>query len=103
MTGIAAAARPHNRALSNLAAAGRVVAQAGQGRSKKTGRGQVQQGFLFIYKDADDGITLGDKVEFEDWRWVSMTDLVLHVVEFKQRVYRDLEEDFSTELKKLQS
>jgi putative (di)nucleoside polyphosphate hydrolase len=59
-------------------------------RSKKTGRGQVQLWFLFCYEGSDEAITLGDKKEFRDWKWMSMDDLVSIVVPFRKPVYQEL-------------
>jgi putative (di)nucleoside polyphosphate hydrolase len=67
-------------------------------RSKKTGRGQVQYWFLFCYNGPDEAITLGDKEEFKDWKWVSMDELVSSVVSFRKSVYQELAEDFSRQL-----
>jgi len=64
-------------------------------RSKKTGRGQVQHWFIFCYKGSDEAITLGDKEEFRDWKWMSMSDLVSIVVPFRKPMYQKLEEYLS--------
>jgi putative (di)nucleoside polyphosphate hydrolase len=64
-------------------------------RSRKTGRGQAQYWFVFNFKGADEGITLGDQAEFSHWKWVAMEDLVAGAVHFRQSLYRELMEHFS--------
>jgi len=59
-------------------------------RSKKTGRGQVQYWFVFRYQGTDDGVTLGDRKEFGNWRWTSMDEVASMVVAFKKPVYKEL-------------
>lgn len=66
-------------------------------RSKKTGRGQVQRWFLFCYKGPDEAITLGDREEFKDWRWMPMDELVSTVVPFRKSVYLELAEFLSSQ------
>ena len=67
-------------------------------RSLKTGRGQVQNWFLFRYVGLDEEVTLGDKKEFSDWKWLAMNDLVAIVVPFKRSVYKELAEYLSYQL-----
>ena len=64
-------------------------------RSKKTGRGQVQLWFLFCFEGSDEAITLGDKKEFRNWKWMSMDDLISIVVPFRKPVYQELAEYLS--------
>jgi len=59
-------------------------------RSRKTGRGQVQYWFVFRYRGSDDAITLGDGREFGGWKWMSIDELVAHVVAFKRPVYEEI-------------
>ena len=59
-------------------------------RSAKTGRGQVQYWFVFRFPGKDEDITLGDKKEFRDWKWMPMHELVSTVVPFKRAVYQEL-------------
>jgi putative (di)nucleoside polyphosphate hydrolase len=61
-------------------------------RTAKTGIGQVQYWFIFRFTGSDEMITLGDKKEFKDKRWVSMDEAVNRVVDFKKPVYRELAE-----------
>jgi putative (di)nucleoside polyphosphate hydrolase len=61
-----------------------------EARSRKTGRGQVQYWFLFRFTSQDEAITLGDKKEFRDWKWMSMEKLTEKVIAFKQPVYQEL-------------
>ena len=70
-----------------------------EARSKKTGRGQVQYWFLFRFTGQEETITLGDKKEFNAWKWTSMKKLTKKVVSFKQPVYRALANDFKSYLK----
>jgi putative (di)nucleoside polyphosphate hydrolase len=70
-----------------------------EARSRKTGRGQVQYWFLFQFTGQDEAITLGDKKEFRDWKWMSMEKLAAKVVSFKQPVYRELVVSFKSYLK----
>jgi putative (di)nucleoside polyphosphate hydrolase len=69
-------------------------------QSPKTGLGQVQRWFLFRYDGSDKAITLGDKEEFRDWKWVSMNEMVSSAVPFKLSVYQELAEYFSDQLNK---
>lgn len=64
-------------------------------RSKKTDRGQVQLWFLFCFEGSDEEITLGDKKEFRNWKWMSMDNLVSIVVPFRKLVYQELAEYLS--------
>ena len=59
-------------------------------RDIKTGRGQVQQWFVFRYVGDERAVTLGDRVEFQQWRWASMDEAVAAAVEFKKPVYEVL-------------
>ncbi len=70
-----------------------------EARSQKTGRGQVQYWFLFQFRGQEEAITLGEKKEFRDWRWMSMDRLVREVVSFKQPVYQELAEYIEPYLK----
>ena len=55
--------------------------------------------FLFCYDGSDDAITLGDKKEFRNWKWMSMDDLVSIVVPFRKPVYQELAEYLSRQQK----
>ena len=70
-----------------------------EARSKKTGRGQVQYWFLFRFTGQEEIITLGDKKEFNAWKWMSMKKLAEKVISFKQPVYQALAKDFKSYLK----
>ena len=70
-----------------------------EARSKKTGRGQVQYWFLFRFTGQEETITLGDKKEFNAWKWTSMKKLAEKVVSFKQPVYQALAKGFKSYLK----
>ena len=69
-------------------------------RSKKTGRGQVHYWFLFRYEGSNEAITLGDKKEFKNWKWLSMDELTSNVVAFKKTVYQELASHLARELGK---
>ena len=53
-------------------------------------QGQKQKWFLLRILGADDlvNVTLADKPEFDDWRWVSYWYPIGQVVDFKRQVYR---------------
>jgi putative (di)nucleoside polyphosphate hydrolase len=53
-------------------------------------RGQIHYWFLFRFIDSDDKITLGDRVEFENWQWMEFDDILAQIVSFKKRVYEQL-------------
>ena len=59
-------------------------------RSKKTGRGQTQYWFQFRFDSSDDAITLGDKEEFTNWKWMTMDELLSNVADFRIPVYQEL-------------
>ncbi len=64
-------------------------------RTKRVGhRGQVHHWYLFCLESSDEAITLGDKKEFHNWRWMSMDDMIASVVSFKKPVYQELAEYF---------
>jgi hypothetical protein len=41
-------------------------------------------------KDLKRGITLGNKAEFDEWKWTSLAQLAAEVVTFRREVYREL-------------
>jgi hypothetical protein len=45
---------------------------------------------VYEYKGTDEGITLGDKKEFIDRKWITMDELASIVVDFKKPVYQEL-------------
>jgi putative (di)nucleoside polyphosphate hydrolase len=68
-------------------------------QSSKTGLGQVQRWFIFLYEGSDKAITLGDKKEFRDWKWSSMKEVISGIVSFKRPVYKELAKHFSHQLR----
>lgn len=69
-------------------------------QSAKTGRGQVLHWFFFRYEGTDADITLGDMIEFKDWNWIAMDDLVATVAAFKKPMYQQLAEAFRAILRR---
>ena len=59
-------------------------------RSRRTGRGQVLYWYRLLFDGADELITLGNRREFSDWRWMKMADLVAIVSPFRRQVYVEL-------------
>lgn len=51
--------------------------------------GQAQRWYTFRAK-SDDIVPTPDRVEFVDWRWVTVDWLVEHVVEFRREAYRSV-------------
>lgn len=70
-----------------------------QARNKKTGRGQVHYWFLLKFKGAEKDITLGNKKEFINWKWMSITELIANVVDFRRSVYQEIAKHFREHLK----
>jgi putative (di)nucleoside polyphosphate hydrolase len=70
-------------------------------RTEKTGRGQVHYWFLFSYNGPDTDITLGEKKEFNDWKWTTLEHLAAEVVAFKRSVYEELLKRWAPELQGL--
>ena len=65
-------------------------------RSRKTGRGQTQRWFLFRYDGNPDAIELPADGEFSAWRWMPLRQLAETTVAFRQEVYRELADSFSS-------
>jgi len=59
-------------------------------RWTKTGRGQVHSWYFFKFIGPEASITLGDGLEFSDWKWASMDEAIELVVGFKREVYEEL-------------
>lgn len=59
-------------------------------------RGQSQKWFAFRLLGDDDEIDIasGDHVEFSDWKWASVDDLVDLIVPFKRELYMDVVSEF---------
>jgi putative (di)nucleoside polyphosphate hydrolase len=70
-------------------------------RTAKNGRGQINYWFLFSYNGPDTGITLGEKKEFNDWKWTTLEHLAAEVVAFKRSVYEELLKRWAPELQRL--
>jgi len=71
-------------------------------RSKKLGRGQVQKWFLFRLVSSENAIQLDHDFhpEFSAWKWMTLTDLAVVTVPFRQRIYERLAEGFKVYLAK---
>ena len=63
-------------------------------RSKRLGRGQVQQWFLFRLTGAESAIDLHRATagEFAEWRWMTPARVAEVAAEFRREVYRRLAE-----------
>lgn len=59
-------------------------------------RGQTQRWFAFRLLGDDDEIDIasGDHVEFSDWKWAPVDDLVDLIVPFKRELYMDVVNEF---------
>ena len=59
-------------------------------------RGQTQKWFVFRLLGDDDEIDIasGAHVEFSDWKWTSVDDLVDLIVPFKRQLYMDVVNEF---------
>ena len=64
-------------------------------RTAKLGRGQTQRWFLFRYLGDPEAITLPSPGEFRQWRWLYLAELMPHVADFRQEIYRDLGHEFN--------
>lgn len=58
-------------------------------------RGQTQKWFAFRFDGDDSEINIlappgGHKPEFEEWRWVAMTDVPTLIIPFKRAVYEEV-------------
>jgi putative (di)nucleoside polyphosphate hydrolase len=60
------------------------------GRSAKTGRGQVHRWFLLRYKGQGIDISRGTEAEFDRWQWVPMARLIDQTWVVRRPVYRRL-------------
>jgi putative (di)nucleoside polyphosphate hydrolase len=63
-------------------------------RREKTGRGQVQYWFLFMFRGHDNTIDVKSGGEFTTSRWMPFDTLLSAVVAFRKPVYRKLAERF---------
>ncbi len=60
-------------------------------------RGQRQRWFALRFGGTDDDIRLDGhaEIEFDDWRWVPLADLLTLPIGFKAPIYRILQESFA--------
>ena len=70
-----------------------------QGRSERTGRGQVLYWFLFRFGGDDSAIDVDRGGEFCGWKWISFDRLIDQVVAFRKGVYKRLENRFEYHIK----
>lgn len=61
-----------------------------EARRNATVRGQVHSWYFFKFVGDEESITLGDGLEFSDWRWVPMDEAVTKIVEFKREAYQEV-------------
>jgi putative (di)nucleoside polyphosphate hydrolase len=62
-------------------------------------RGQEQRWFLMRFLGRDDEITLDtEHPEFSEWRWLTASELLDGIVEFKRDIYRQLIDRFRPHL-----
>lgn len=64
-------------------------------------RGQAQKWFLFRYKGDGSEIKFdnNEEVEFSNWKWMTSSELMGNVIEFKKDTYTRVFEQFSDYLK----
>lgn len=59
-------------------------------------RGQKQKWFLIEYTGTDDQINLmTDIPEFEEWKWVDISEIIKVVVPFKRKLYKEVFAEFN--------
>lgn len=56
----------------------------------KTGRGQAIYWYRFDFTGTEKDITLGNKIEFANWKWMTPEELIKHVAIFKTTMYNSL-------------
>ncbi len=65
---------------------------------RKRYRGQTQKWFAFSFEGDEDEINIaapdGHKPEFDDWKWVPMSELPRMIVTFKRQVYKKVVHEF---------
>jgi putative (di)nucleoside polyphosphate hydrolase len=66
-----------------------------EARSQKTGRGQVQYWFLYIFHGSQHTIDVQQGGEFRAWQWLPFQRLLTAAVDFRKPLYRRLFERFS--------
>lgn len=64
-------------------------------RSPKIGRGQTQQWYLFRLLAEETLLDLPCPGEFSSWRWMTFTELLPLIADFRKNVYRCLAQEFT--------
>ena len=64
------------------------------GRTKKTGRGQVLYWFLFTYLGTDTRVKASRNHESRGWRWMPFPRIIKRAVSFRRPMYKRLEQEF---------
>ena len=63
-------------------------------RREKTGRGQVQYWFLFMFHGDENTIDVKRGGEFNAWKWMPFDSLLNSAADFRKPIYRKLAERF---------
>ncbi len=62
--------------------------------------GQKQRWYLIEFVGDDSAINIAtEDPEFSEWKWVSLAEIVSHIVSFKRELYEDVINDFAEFLK----
>ena len=64
---------------------------------KRQYKGQAQKWFVYLFQGCESEINLkySKHVEFSDWRWVAIEEIINMVVPFKRAVYESVVSEFS--------
>lgn len=64
-------------------------------KKKKCFIGQMQKWFLFMFEGDEGEINLNQHdIEFDDWQWMSVEEVIPTIVDFKRDVYTKVVEEF---------
>jgi len=64
-------------------------------RTEKTGRRQVQYGFLFRFRGSNDTIDVTNSGEFRAWKWITFQSLLHTAIDFRKPLYQKLSDHFA--------
>jgi len=64
-------------------------------RTEKTGRRQVQYGFLFRFRGSNDTIDVTNSGEFRAWKWITFQSLLHTAIDFRKPLYQKLAARFA--------